>query len=190
MAGKRSRRFDASRTSEHWRQAFREIDSVDDRSAAIMGASIVEDCLTSYLTAETVAGKIAVNLFQNVLDTFGKKINCAYVFALIDRSDWRELDFIRKIRNEFAHDIFGKASSGAVEFSRLTFESEPIRTWCASLEYPNWLTSVVSDPRERFEWSVMLSSLGLQHAHEIKPLNRKAPAGFVEEVSRFFVRVD
>lgn len=142
-----------------------------------MGGSVVEDCLTAYIRSETVAGKIADNLFANVISSFGHKIEAAYVFALIDKAVRQELDLIRKIRNEFAHRILAD-----VEGTRkLTFKTPRIKDLCAALQYPDWSSSPESDAKERFALSVLLLSLDLQSAHEIRPLNRKPPPGFQEQ---------
>src|SRR5437764_2670278 len=101
----RKKQFNAAQTREHWRKAMQEIKAADDRSTAIVGGSIVEDCLTAYLRCETIPGRIADSLFDNVIDTFGHKIAAAYVFALIDDQVRQELDLVRKIRNAFAHRI-------------------------------------------------------------------------------------
>jgi hypothetical protein len=150
----RKKKFNAAQTREHWRKAIREMLSGDDRSAAIVGGSIVEQCLTAYLRSETVAGEIADKL--NVIDSFGHKISAAYVFALIDVGTRRELDLIRKIRNEFAHHILADVEGTA----KLTFNTPHIKNFCTALEIPNFFPTAESDPKERFSLSVWGLSLG------------------------------
>lgn len=174
----RKKEFDAAQTREHWRRAMEEIKSADDRSTAIVGGSIVEDCLTAYLRSETIAGSIADNLFDNVIDSFGHKISAAYVFALIDDQVRRELDLIRKIRNAFAHRILADVEGT----KKLTFGTPRIKDLCTALESPNWFPTAQSDPKERFCLSVMALSLDLHSVHDIHPLNRKPPPGFADQL--------
>jgi len=184
----RKKEFNAAQTREHWQKAIREIMSADDRSTAILGGSIAEDCLTAYLRSETIAGEIADNLFAYVIDSFGHKIAAAYVFALIDDAVRQELDLIRKIRNEFAHRILADTEGT----QKLTFETPRIKDFCAALQYPNWSSAhesePKSDPKARFALSVMALSLDLRSAHDIHPLNRMPPPGFAEQLGRLFKR--
>jgi hypothetical protein len=180
----RKNEFNAAQTREHWRKAIEEIKSSDDRSTAIVGGSIVEDCLTAYLQSETIPGKIADDLFDNVIDSFGHKISAAYVFALIDDRVRQELDLIRKIRNAFAHRILADVEGT----KKLTFDTPHIKNFCAALEYPNWFPTPESDPKERFCLSVMALSLDLHSDHDIRPLNRKPPPGFADQLGRLLKR--
>ncbi len=180
----RKKEFNAAQTREHWRKAIEEIKSADDRSTVIVGGSIIENCLTAYIRSETIAGRIADNLFDNVLDSFGHKISAAYVFALIDNRVRQELDLIRKIRNAFAHRILADVEGT----KKLTFGTPHIKDLCTALEYPNWFPTPESDPRERFCLSVLAMSLDLHSAHNTHPLNRKPPLGFADQLGRLLKR--
>jgi hypothetical protein len=178
----RQKEFNAAQTRERWRKAIRQMLSGDDRSAAIVGGSIVEQCLTAYLQSETVAGDIADKLFYNVIDSFGHKIAAAYVFALIDVGTQRELDLIRKIRNAFAHHILADVEGT----EKLTFNTPHIKNFCTALEYPNFFPTTEPDPNERFSLSVWVLSLDLHSTSNTHPLNRKPPPGLADELGPFF----
>lgn len=65
------------------------------------------------------------------LSSFSGKINCAFAFKIIDESVHRDLDYIRKIRNHFAHHPLGNAS----------FNESPVSEFCRELS-----TAKISEP--------------------------------------------
>ena len=56
------------------------------------------------------------------LSSFAAKAKVAYALALIDEQTKEDLDYIRKIRNEFAHSI-----------KEISFQDNPIREYCNKL---------------------------------------------------------
>ena len=78
------------------------------RAAAIVGAVLVEESLTNLL-------KSRLNRDQGILDdvfrpsgpmgTFSTKIKMGFLMGLYSPETRRELDTIREIRNEFAHNM-------------------------------------------------------------------------------------
>jgi hypothetical protein len=82
-----------------------------DRGCAIIGASFLEDRLEALLRAicrtDEESIKQAVDpLFDSYAPfaTFSGKIQAAFALRPIDRELKTQLDLIRRIRNEFAHD--------------------------------------------------------------------------------------
>jgi len=147
-----------------------------DRSMAILGGTILEDCLRAYIESQVVMkGTHANSLFDQVLDSFGHQIRAAYVFALIGEPFRNELDLIRQIRNAFAHKTFADAKPGDdPSFKRVTFDTTRIKAWCSSLKYPNQDDPEPEKPRERFESSVCHLALDLWSA-STRPMKRKPP---------------
>jgi DNA-binding MltR family transcriptional regulator len=78
----------------------------DDRVAAIIFTSSVE-LLLENLLRKAMMPDSAKHLFDGngALATLSAKIDIAYAFGLIANVDRHDLHLLRKIRNDFAHDI-------------------------------------------------------------------------------------
>lgn len=87
----------------------KEIDSVSDRSCAIVCAAFLDDFLErlilSFLTTESPSQDKLLLENNGPLSTFSAKIVLAYRLGLISKKEYENLTVIRKIRNAFAHDI-------------------------------------------------------------------------------------
>jgi hypothetical protein len=82
-----------------------------DRGCAIVGASFVEDRLEALLRAVCRSDEESITqavdpLFDSYgpFATFSGKIQAAFALRLIDRRLKGQLDLIRRMRNNFAHD--------------------------------------------------------------------------------------
>lgn len=99
-------------------------DEKDDRSIAIIGGTFLEISLEHILRAFLPENDNEVEKlfeFNNALGNFSSKISMVYSLGLIEKVVKDDLHLARKIRNEFAHDLYA------------TFESENIGSWCRSL---------------------------------------------------------
>lgn len=76
-----------------------------DRGAAVLVGGFVENYLGVYLRSLVVDTKVADDLFQAVgpLSSFSQRIAVARAFGFITRTDYDDLNLIRRIRNHFAH---------------------------------------------------------------------------------------
>lgn len=87
----------------------KEIDSVSDRSCAIVCAAFLDDFLErlilSFLTTESSTQDRRLLENNGPLSTFSAKIVLSYRLGLISKKEYENLSLIRKIRNAFAHDI-------------------------------------------------------------------------------------
>jgi hypothetical protein len=89
----------------------KEMEFADDRTAAIVAASLVENNLA--LVISTRLRQFADDaekrrLFDNsgaLLSTFSNKIDMGFALNLYDRLVRDDLDRIREIRNQFAHHL-------------------------------------------------------------------------------------
>lgn len=92
-----------------------------DRGAAVLVGGFVENYLGIYLRSLVVDEKVAESLFQAVgpLSSFSQRIAVARAFGFISKSDYVDLNLIRKIRNHFAHHPLEAGFSGSpvVEFA-------------------------------------------------------------------------
>jgi hypothetical protein len=90
-----------------------DLTSQADRTAAIVGATILEDrlrrSLARYLSTRITDDELDSLLFSErangPLSTFDAKIRMAYCMGIINGSGRSDMDNIRRIRNGFAHSI-------------------------------------------------------------------------------------
>jgi hypothetical protein len=75
-----------------------------DRGCALVGAAILEESLANLLRASFVPGTAEELLGQDrPLGTFSARIKAARAIGLIDKTDFTDLELVRKIRNDTAH---------------------------------------------------------------------------------------
>jgi hypothetical protein len=105
---------------------FKDLMKSNERSIAIVGAETIGvylEFLLSSVMAKDTNLKDLFNSDNSPLSTLSAKIKVAYAFKLIDKKTERDLYFIRKIRNEFAHSVNNK----------LSFQDSPVREYCNAL---------------------------------------------------------
>lgn len=91
-----------------------------DRGCVLISVSFLEYQIEQLLEVYFVRDEKAVKeLFKNGLSSFSAKINLVYLLGLIGNELYRDLNMIRKIRNEFAHS-----------YDSLSFESDCIKNRC------------------------------------------------------------
>jgi hypothetical protein len=78
---------------------------LDDRLLGIVCSAAVEEALQGLLEANMPNGSGRLFDIQQPLCTFSAKIAAAYSFDLIDNDIRRNADYMREIRNAFAHRI-------------------------------------------------------------------------------------
>jgi len=96
-----------------------------DRGSALMSAAFIDDKLGQLIEHNMVDNKKArESIFDNsgALGTFSGKINIAYLMGLIPKNINDDIQLIRKIRNDFAHNA-----------SSITFDTNYIASRCYSL---------------------------------------------------------
>ena len=100
-----------------------EFDKESDRAAVILVGSIVDELLKSLLSAHLVAVTSSKDdLFDGPnapLSDFNARIEMAYRLGIVSVKFTRDLHLIRKIRNEFAHNIHGCSFNDARVSSRI-----------------------------------------------------------------------
>jgi DNA-binding MltR family transcriptional regulator len=112
-----------------------------DRMIAIVGATLVDDRLGLAIRSRMRRDKtVAKRLFgvSRPLGTFSTKIDLGYMLGIYSKQGFRELNIVREVRNEFAHQI-----------RSLDFSAETVRKKCMDLhaveDALNKISSVVSD---------------------------------------------
>jgi hypothetical protein len=109
-----------------------EIDKQRDRGAAILAASVLEDHLTEVIKTRMERNvKIESKMFKGYgpLASFAAKIDLGFLIGLYSLSVHKQLNYIREIRNEFAHNL-----------EPLSFRSQRIKDLCAHLQHPRGAT--------------------------------------------------
>jgi len=109
----------------------------DNRSIAIIGGTFLELALEHILRAYFPEDDKEVNklfTYNNALGNFSSKISMAYSLGLIEKVVKTDLHLVRKVRNEFAHDLYA------------SFDNVKISAWCRELKWHK--VSFVANPPE------------------------------------------
>jgi hypothetical protein len=119
------RHFDFNKALFDFSELFK-YDRGDDRAIVIVGGTFLEIALEhilySFLPEENKEVERLME-YNQPLGTFSSKIAMCYCLGLIDEVIKHDLTLIRKIRNEFAHDLYA------------SFDNEKIPSWCRSLKW-------------------------------------------------------
>lgn len=110
--------------AEHWADIFLlEFAKESDRASVIVAASIFDNSLRDLLKQHLVPNATSSDeLFDGTnapLATFSAKIALAHRLGLISAPFARNLHLIRRIRNEFAHNIHGGSFEDSAVKSRV-----------------------------------------------------------------------
>ena len=94
--------------------------SESDRGAAVLAGSYAENVLGKYLACNCTDRSKEDDLFgsNGPLSTFSQRILISEAFGLISKNTAETLNYIRKVRNHFAHHPLDAS-----------FESSPVREW-------------------------------------------------------------
>lgn len=101
-------------------------------TAAAILDSLLEGLLRAYL-APNPGSKKLLDGFNAPFGTFSSKIAAAHALGLIPSTDFHDLELIRKIRNEFAHEI------------HVSFESPSVMGLCVKLQTTPKLDSAAQE---------------------------------------------
>lgn len=102
------------------------LNSESDLGAVLISASLMDELLRRTLLAHLVEVPESKNLIEGgnaPLGTFSSRILAAYCHGLIDKTEFDECNRLRRIRNEFAHDM------------DTTFSMKRIKDLCGNLHY-------------------------------------------------------
>lgn len=122
-------------------QHFKELRSTNDRLVAVVCGSLVERTLQSLLEAVMPNGSGTLFEGNSPLSTLSAKISVAYSLNLIGPDIRRNADYIREIRNVFAHRI-----------APTSFATQEVAAACALLSLGKWDQSTFyqGSPRKRY----------------------------------------
>ena len=162
-----------------------EIDLGSPRATAIAGAAFVEDHLQRLIQARLEDDeKVIEQMFgpSSALGTFSAKINLGYLLRLYSKETHRELDCIRKIRNDFAHELHINS-----------FDLDTIKDRCANLRV--WEQTQVSVSKVEDKESTIAFEIGKKPKPEAQQLiidfaeggDRSSPCVRYVAACRFFI---
>ena len=133
-------------------KATQALHTESDRAVVLITAAYLDDALAGLIRSALIDEPALVDELLGVdrpLGTFSARIKLAYCLGLISRATLRDLELIRRIRNDFAH-------SRCI----LRFGTRGVKERCMQLRCPLITAGSVvpdwSDPRVRFieatEW--------------------------------------
>jgi hypothetical protein len=111
---------------------LKEIEAHNDRTTAIVASATLEYALQLAIEARYPTSN---KLFGGLLRDFSRKIEFATAMDVIDQEASDHLDTLRRIRNEFSHDM-----------NPLSFASEEILPLCEKLPVPDFLDGPATLP--------------------------------------------
>lgn len=150
------------------REISQQLRNENDRSVAVIAASLLELQLEDLLLKAMIEHKDVQGLFQGYapLTSLSAKASLAFFLGLIPSDIFNDLTYIRKIRNEFAH------KHKAIDFSQ-----QPVTDFVSHLIADKWLVKythladepikteeieeISSKPRRAFEIAVAIVSINL-----------------------------
>lgn len=103
-----------------------ELNKESPRGKVLISTGYLEQMLKDILVAFLMKDKVVDELFEGgnaPLGTFSARAKLAYTLGLISEPEFHDIDLIRRIRNEFAHDM--KAS----------FANDGVRSRCGQLKH-------------------------------------------------------
>jgi hypothetical protein len=143
-----------------------------DRGVAVVGAAYLDESLAVLLKSFLIDDEKQVNELLGAgqfapLGTFSARTKAAYCLGLIAKNEYEDLNSIRGVRNDFAH-----------QRTDMSFTHTSLEQKCRQLllwkHFEFWLDEW--SPREIFQFTVsmLLSSLGLRTLQAAKQ-QRKVP---------------
>jgi hypothetical protein len=140
-----------------------------DRGLPLVAAALIDERLKETLRAFFRESSTSSKLLDTVnapLGTFSSRNHTCHALSLIDDHEYAEIELIRKIRNEFAHERHG-----------MSFQTERVKGLCSSLssDLPEGEGYATGDPRFRFTNSAVSIVLRLYYRPDWVALERRQP---------------
>ena len=164
-----------------------ELQEESDRSAVILGTAMLDKLLFQLLEKFLLPSKESKDDLlggEGALSDFSARIKISYRLGLIDSELQRSLNFIKKLRNHFAHKPTG-----------CSFDISPYRDWAKELEvpfeeYPEYqeaktgiLGDKVSSPSAGFRIVIAIIGARIEDAiRSLEPIQKPKPLGLIPNV--------
>ncbi len=136
-----------------------------DRGCALMAAAFLDNRLADLMKQQLIDDKkLADELLDinGVFGTFSSRIEVLYGMGIIPKNVRRDLNLLRKIRNDFAHDA-----------KPISFDDEPVSSRCRELALDG--KDRAANPRSKFTRAMMgcLGAIEVATMQSQKPLKRE-----------------
>lgn len=144
----------------------------DDRSAVVVSVSVIDNALQTLLADHFVADKALREwAFESssALGSFSAKIGMCRLLDLIGPETHRNLEYVRKVRNLFAHEVLLPGPQNTPD--HVTFESPQIADLCKNLAC-DWPAGIAQTGRERY---LFLCAHVFVLVHTLRDDYREAP---------------
>ncbi|QQO19447.1 hypothetical protein JJB98_05790 [Bradyrhizobium diazoefficiens] len=102
-----------------------ELGKESPRGKVLISTGFMEQVLKEILCAFLVEGKVAEELFEGgnaPLGTFSARAKLAFTLGLVSEKEFQDLELIRKIRNEFAHNVKASFDDPAIVARRRSLQ--------------------------------------------------------------------
>lgn len=158
----------------HWDDVLeREFKGESDRACVILGSAVldsaVETLLKSFLLPSATADDPLFDGANACLATFSSRIEMAARLGLIDSAFAKNLHLVRRIRNDFAHNIAGCNFTDSAVMGRLT---ELRRSSGLPEKAPETRSNFPDGPRGDFQMVVSAMQWLLRaYAEDVEPLD-------------------
>lgn len=122
--------------------------SETERGKALVAASLIEEMLEEILRAFLLKTKATDKLFMSgnaPLSTFSAKTSGARAMGLITEGEYRDIEFIRKIRNAFAHSVLCSFSD-----SNVGSWAKELKEGMQQIDEEKHPSRRIDDPSQRF----------------------------------------
>jgi mannitol operon repressor len=112
------------------------LQSESQRGGVLLGAAMLDDCLLKLLkgfmidNAEDKVEKLLSGGPNAPLGTFSARALSAYCLGLISEDEFKDIEVIRTIRNDFAHNLL-----------EISFDNQSIKDRCNNLTTPGIMSS-------------------------------------------------
>lgn len=143
---------------------FEEFEKESDRAAVILAVSLIDEALYSLLKAYLVPINSSTDeMFEGAnapIGTFSAKINMAYRLGLISTKFARDIHLLRKIRNSFAHDVYGcNFENGSVKSRIIELNKSITSIDCTNLREHQPIKNLTIPDGERGDFLVLCGFL-------------------------------
>lgn len=130
------------------------ITNESDRGAGLMAAAFIDDRLAELISSKLINDDALIKSlldFNGPFGNFSARIEVSFGFGLIPNNVRRDLNLLRKIRNDFAHTA-----------NQVTFYDQPIASRCRELALDN--KSKDANPRGKFTRAMVVCLVVIQLA--------------------------
>ena len=149
---------------------LQELRAESDRGLALIGGAFLDEKLAATLAAFFVTDSTSLLHGKNApLGSFSARIEACFALGLIEEGERAECDYIRRIRNEFAHKLVGTS-----------FSQNRIIDLCKNLKSPLPDGPDTHPPRFQFENAVIAMSSRLFYRPEYVALEKRKAKQWID----------